>query len=142
MATGTLLLFLGQIDDPLDPWQRLRQRFAARSPAGWGRRLFRCRLILWRFAVGAGFDLVEQPHLQPLGVAELFIAAPVQLVLVPGQLFFVEFQLLVQFLEFAVQVTGPGLELTVLRGQLVLFQDQSTILQAQSITFLGDRRCT
>ena len=47
----------------------------------------RGRRFRWRLAVGAGFNLVEQPHLQPLGDAELFAAAAVQLVLVPGHIF-------------------------------------------------------
>ena len=106
--------------------------------SGFRRCRSRCRLILWQFAVGAGFNLVEQPHLQPLGDAELFAAASIQLVLVPGQLFFVELQLLAQFLEFRIQFTGPGLQLTVLRGQLVLFQDQATIFLAQLIALFGD----
>ena len=132
VAALTLLVLLGQVDDLLDPRQRLRQRSAPRATAGslkhFGGRLIRGRLIgrlvLWGVAVGGVFDLIEQPDLLQLGGGELFGAASVQLVLEPGKLFFVEVQLLVQ--------------LTVFRRQLVLFQDQAAVLYAQRIALFGD----
>ena len=152
VAALTLLVLLGQVDDPIDPRQRLRQRFAPRATTGslkhFGGRLIRGRLIrgrligrlvLWGVVVGGVFDLVEQPDLLQLGGGELFAAASVQLVLEPGKLFFVEVQLLVQFSQFRVQFIVPGGEMVVFRRQLFLFQKQMAILCAQRIALFGDR---
>ena len=144
VAACTLLVLLGQVDDLLDPRQRLWQRSAPRALASTGKhlggRLIRGRLIVRRwFVVGAVFDLIEQPDLQPLGGGELFGAAPVQLGLEPRHLFFVEIQLLVQLPKFRVQLIVPGDQLTVFRRQLFLFQDQAALVFTQRIAFFGDR---
>ena len=96
--------------------------------------LIRCRRLIFRLAVGAAFDLIEQPQLLAFGVAELLGAAPVQLVLEPGELFFVQLQLPGQILQLRVQ-------LTVLLGQLVLFQLQTAILLAHRIELSRGWRC-
>ena len=116
-------------------------RFGA--PARFGRRvgcLIRCRRIIFRLAVGAAFDLIEQPKLLALGVAELLGAAPVQLVLQPGDLFFVQLQLPGQILELRVQFTVSGNEFTVVLGQLVLFPLQAAILLAHRIELFRNWR--
>ena len=148
VAACTLLVLLGQVDELLDSRQHLWQRSAPRALASTGKhlggRLIRGRLILASlvlggFAVGAVFDLIEQPDLQPLGGGELFGAASVQLGLEPRHLFFVEIQLLVQLPKFRVQLIVPGDQLTVFRRQLLLFQDQAALVLTQRIAFFGDR---
>ena len=138
VAARTLLVLFRQVDHPLHPRQPFGQRLPFRAAARFRRRagcLIHRRRIIFRPAVGAAFDLVEQPQLLALalGVAELLGAAPIQLVLQPGDLFFVQFQLAGQILELRVQFTVSGNEFTVVLGQLVLFPLQAAILLAHRI---------
>ena len=106
VAAGALLVCFGKVDDPLDPRQRRRQRLAARAPGAArhrGGRRFGRQWVDRQGVVGAPFDLVEQPDLLLLGSAQLFAAAPVPPVSVPGELLFIELNLLVQLLDLMIQ---------------------------------------
>ena len=83
MTACTLLVLLCEVDQSLHPRQPLWQWFPFRPPARFRRLggLILCRLLFFGFVLDAAFDLVKQPQLLALGVAELLGAAPVQLVL-------------------------------------------------------------